>query len=159
MLPFVNNLKYNNIALTFLLFFMVFCGLSQEIKKDTVTLVKQFQKESLAALVERDYQLALKNLVSADKLIAPTKNNKLKAALKISSANVNYIIKNFPKAESEAAQAITLLGDLNEKSLLAQSHSLYGLILTRLNYFRDAEESIQKANNIYVSLGDESEQA
>lgn len=138
---------------------MVFCGLSQEIKKDTVTLVKQFQKESLAALVERDYQLALKKLVSADKLIAPTKNNKLKAALKISSANVNYIIKNFPKAESEAAQAITLLGDLNEKSLLAQSHSLYGLILTRLNNFRDAEESIQKANNIYVSLGDESGQA
>ena len=70
MLPFVNNLKYNNIALTFLLFFMVFCGLSQEIKKDTVTLVKQFQKESLAALVERDYQLALKKLYHEANLLS-----------------------------------------------------------------------------------------
>jgi len=138
---------------------MIFCGFAQEIKKDTVSLVKQYQKESLAALVERDYQLALKKLVSADKLASPTKNNKLKAALKISSANVNYIIKNFPKAESEAAQAITLLTDLDEKSLLAQSYSLYGLILTRLDNFRDAEESIKKANNIYISLGDETGQA
>lgn len=159
MLPLVNNLKYNNIALTFLLFFMIFCGFSQEIKKDTVTLVKQYQKESLAALAERDYQLALKKLVSADKLVSPTKNNKLKAALKISGANVNYILRNFPKAESEAAQAITLLKDLDEKSLLAQSYSLYGLILTRLDNFRDAEESIQKANNIYLSFGDEGGQA
>lgn len=159
MLPLVNKLKYNNIALTFLLFFMIFCGFAQETKKDTVSLVKQYQKESLAALVERDYQLALKKLVSADKLASPTKNNKLKAALKISSANVNYIIKNFPKAESEAAQAIILLTDLDEKSLLAQSYSLYGLILTRLDNFRDAEESIKKANNIYISLGDEVGQA
>ena len=159
MLPLVNKLKYNNIALTFLLFFIVFCGFSQEIKKDTVTLVNQYQKESLTALVERDYQLALKKLVNADKLASPTKNNKLKAAIKIGSANVNYIIKNFEKAESEAAQAITLLTDLDEKSLLAQSYSLYGLILTRLDNFRDAEESIQSANNIYVSLGDESGQA
>jgi len=122
-------------------------------------LVKQYQKESRSALAERNYEEALIKLVAADKLASLTKNNKLKAALNISEANVNYFIKNYPKAESEAAQAITLLKDLDEKDLLAQSFSLYGLILTRLDNFQEAEESLKKANNIYISLGNEQGQA
>ena len=124
-----------------------------------MALVKQYQKESLTALSDRDYEEALIKLVAADKLASLTKNNKLKAALNISEANVNYFIKNYPKAESEAAQAITLLKDLDEKDLLAQSFSLYGLILTRLDNFQEAEESLKKANNIYISLGNEQGQA
>jgi len=138
---------------------MVFSGYSQETQKDTIAFVEKYQNESMQALFLQDYEIALAKLVTAEKMAAPTNNVKLKANLMICTARVYYIIDNYDKAKSEAAQAITLLKDKNEKSLLAQSYKLYGLILTRLKEFQDAEEYIKNANNIYIGLGDERGQA
>lgn len=122
-------------------------------------MVKSFQKEAMDALFSQNYEDALKKLVAADNLAASTSNERLKAQLKISGANVYYVIQNYPKAKNEAVQAIALLKDTNEKSLLAQSYSLYGSVLTKLNELQEAEEYIKKANNIYIALGDEMGQA
>ncbi len=113
----------------------------------------------MQALFLQDYEIALAKLVTAEKMAAPTDNVKLKANLMICSARVYYIIDNFDKAKSEAVQAITILKDKNEKSLLAQSYKLYGLILIKLKEFQDAEEYIKNAHNIYIGLDDEKGQA
>lgn len=134
---------------------MVFSSYSQETQRDTIAIVKKYQNESMRALFSQDYEDALAKLIMANKMASPTNNEKLKAKLKIGTANVYYMIDNFEKAKSEAAQAITLLKDNEEKSLLAQSYKLYGLILTRLKEFQDAEEYIKKANKIYIALADE----
>jgi len=138
---------------------MVFSGYSQETQKDTIAVVEKYQNESMQALFLQDYEIALAKLVTAKKMAAPTDNVKLKANLMICTARVYYIIDNFDKAKSEAVQAITLLKDKNEKSLLAQSYKLYGLILIKLKEFQDAEEYIKNANNIYIGLDDEKGQA
>jgi signal transduction histidine kinase/CheY-like chemotaxis protein len=138
---------------------MVFSGYSQETQKDTIAVVEKYQNESMQALFLQDYEIALAKLVTAEKMAAPTDNVKLKANLMICTARVYYIIDNFDKAKSEAVQAIMLLKDKNEKSLLAQSYKLYGLILIKLKEFQDAEEYIKNANNIYIGLDDEKGQA
>lgn len=138
---------------------MVFSGYSQETQKDTIAVVEKYQNESMQALFLQDYEIALAKLVTAEKMAAPTNNVKLKANLMICTARVYYIIDNFDKAKSEAVQAIMLLKDKNEKSLLAQSYKLYGLILIKLKEFQDAEEYIKNANNIYIGLDDEKGQA
>ena len=138
---------------------MVFSSYSQKTQKDTIAVVEKYQNESMQALFLQDYEIALAKLVTAEKMAAPTNNVKLKANLMICIARVYYIINNYDKAKSEAAQAITLLKDKNEKSLLALSYQLYGLILTQLKEFQDAEEYMKNANNIYIGLGDEKGQA
>lgn len=138
---------------------MVFSSYSQKTQKDTIAVVEKYQNESMQALFLQDYEIALAKLVTAEKMAAPTNNVKLKANLMICIARVHYIINNYDKAKSEAAQAITLLKDKNEKSLLALSYKLYGLILTQLKEFQDAEEYMKNANNIYIGLGDEKGQA
>ncbi|TDI79298.1 MAG: response regulator [Bacteroidetes bacterium] len=138
---------------------MVFSSYSQKTQKDTIAVVEKYQNESMQALFLQDYEIALAKLVTAEKMAAPTNNVKLKANLMICIARVYYIINNYDKAKSEAAQAITLLKDKNEKSLLALSYKLYGLILTQLKEFQDAEEYMRNANNIYIGLGDEKGQA
>ncbi len=138
---------------------MVFSSYSQETQKDTISVVEKYQNESMQALFLQDYEIALAKLVTAEKMAAPTDNVKLKANLMICSARVYYIIDNFDKAKSEAVQAITILKDKNEKSLLAQSYKLYGLILIKLKEFQDAEEYIKNAHNIYIGLDDEKGQA
>jgi len=138
---------------------MVFSSYSQKTQKDTIAVVEKYQNESMQALFLQDYEIALAKLVTAEKMAAPTNNVKLKANLMICIARVYYIINNYDKAKSEAAQAITLLKDKNEKSLLALSYKLYGLILTQLKEFQDAEEYMKNANNIYIGLGDEKGQA
>ena len=154
-----NKLKYKNIALSFLFFLVVFCGFSQEPVKDTLTLVKQYQKESGEALLLQDYEKALKKLITANRLAEPTSHGKLKATLKINGANIYYVINNFSKAKKEAEQAISLLENTEEKSLLAKTYSLYGSVLTRLNEFQEAEEFLKKADAIYQGLADEAGQA
>ncbi len=154
-----NKLIYKNIALLFLLFTAVFCGFAQEPVKDTLAMVKQFQKESGEALIAQDYENALKKLITAYRIAEPTNHGKLKATLKINGANIYYVVNNFPKAKKEAEEAIILLQNTEEKSLLAQSYSLYGSILTRLNEFEQAEEFLKKANAIYITLADEAGQA
>jgi len=138
---------------------MVFSSYSQETQKDTIAVVEKYQNESMQALFLQDYEIALAKLVTAEKMAAPTNNVMLKANLMICSARVYYFIDNFNKAKSEAIQAITLLKDKNEKSLLAQSYKLYGLILIELKEFQDAEEYIKNAHNIYIGLNDEKGQA
>jgi len=142
-----------------LVFFMTFCGYSQEVTKDTIALVKEYQKLSLEALFSQDYEEALKNLVTADRLSAPTNNTMLKATVKINGANIYYVVNNFSMAKNEAMQAIEYLEGTNEKSLLAQSYSLNGSVLIRLQDYEAAESNLKKADAIYQTLSDEVGQA
>lgn len=113
----------------------------------------------MQALFVQDYEEALSRLQAADKLAASTKNEKLKATLRIGTANVHYEINNYEKAKAEAAQAIVLLKETDQTPLLGQAYNLYGAILTHLGEFQDAEEYIKKAKNIFITLGDEPNQA
>jgi hypothetical protein len=153
------KLKYKNTALLFLFFSVIFCGFAQEPVQDTIALIKQYQKESGEALVAQEYENALKKLVTAYRIAESTSHGKLKATLKINGANIYYVINNFGKAKIEAEEAIALLQNTEEKSLLAQSYSLYGSILTRLHEFKQAEEFLKKANAIFITLADEAGQA
>lgn len=154
-----NKLKYKKLTLSLFLFLLVSGLFAQETKRDTLAQIITFQKESRKALFSQDYETALVELLKAGKMADAIEDKQVKGKLKIATANVYNVIQNFPKAKSEAAQAITLLKETNEKSLLAQSYSLYGLILVRLKEFQDAEEYIKKANNIYIALEDEFGQA
>lgn len=151
----MNKLKYNKIALVALVLFVTFCGYSQEAAKDTITMVKEHQKAATEALFAQDYENALKNLMTADRLSSDTEDDMLKAMVKINGANIYYVINNFPKAKTEVAQAIELLQGSSDKRLLARSYSLYGSVLTRLNELENAEINLKKADTIYETISDE----
>ncbi|MEM7185072.1 MAG: response regulator [Bacteroidota bacterium] len=149
------KLKYNKIALAALLILVTICANAQEVAKDTIVMVKEHQKIANEALFAQDYEKALKNLMTADRLSSATDDTMLKAMVKLNGANIYYVINNFPKAKTEASQAVELLEEMMDDRLLAQSYSLYGSVLTRLNELEAAENNLKKADTIYDNISDE----
>ncbi len=133
-------------------------GYTQEVKQDTLSLVRGYQEEASKALFTQDFNTAIINLNKARDLVTPSKNILLKASVNISFAEFHYNLHNYNKASSGVIKAITQLKDTGDKIQQAKAYQLYGLILTQTKKFSDAEKYLKDADKIFEEVKDEKNQ-
>ena len=135
-----------------------FNGYTQEVKQDTLSLIKNNQQEANKAILESDFENAIIHLNKACDLVTPYKDILLKASVNISFANFHYNLHNYDKATSGVIKAITQLKESNDKLQLAKAYHLYGSILTQTNRFKEAEKYLKDADSFFTELNDEKNQ-
>ena len=128
---------------------------AQEVKQDTLSLIKNYQQKAKKAIVSQDFEAAIINLNQATLLVFNSKDNILKASIHLSFAELQYNLHNFKKAESEVLNTITHLKKTEDKLRLGKSYNLYGLILSKTGRFTDAEKYLKDADIIFTKLNDE----
>ncbi|MFT6126380.1 MAG: signal transduction histidine kinase/CheY-like chemotaxis protein [Polaribacter sp.] len=147
--------NYISILLVSLCFSSTYTSYSQDVKKDTIALIKEYQINSKNAITVQDFETAMINLNKASKLVANSKNNSLKTTIYLDIAELQFSLHNYDKAASETINAISLIKDLKNDKLLAESYLLYGSILTHKNDFKKAEQYLKEADDIFTNLNDE----
>ncbi len=138
--------------------FYSYNGYTQEVKQDTLSLVKNHQKEANKALLSQDFEKAINNLNKAYDLVTPSKSILLKASVNISFADFHYSLHNYNKATSGIIKAITQLKETDDTYQQAKAHLLYGKILTQTKRYIEAENHLKKADKFFTDLKDENDQ-
>jgi len=140
-------------SLTF--FLVIFSTYSQEVSRDSIAKIKEYQLTSRNALSANDFEKAIISINQANSLATKLNDDELKADIYLDLAELHYTIHNYEKAESETINAITFLKDKNNKSSIAKAYFLYGKILIEKGNLMDAEGHLKKADKIYSELNDE----
>ena len=133
-------------------------GFTQEVKEDTLSLIKKNQREANKAILANDFKNAINHLNKACDLVTPYNNILLKASVNLSFANFHYNLHNYSKATSGVIKAIAQLKDTNDKLQLAKAYRLYGLILTKTLQFEEAEKYLKDSDSFFTELNDEKNQ-
>lgn len=133
-------------------------GFAQEAKPDTLSLIKNHQKEVTRALLEQDFNKAIINLNKACDLVTPTKDILLKASVNASFAEFHYNLHNYNKAASGIIKAMTQLNETEDKLQKAKAFRLYGMILTETKKFSEAEKYLKDADKLFTEIKDEKNQ-
>ena len=147
--------KYISILLLVLCFSSSYNSYTQDVKKDTITLIKNHQVNAKNAIRSQDFEKAIINLNKASKLVASSKDNSLKTSIYLDIAKLQFSLHNYDKAVSETINAISLIKELKDDKLLAESYLLYGSILTHKSDFDKAEQYLKEADNFFTKLNDE----
>lgn len=151
--------KYLQQVPVFLLFLVVFSGFSQQTAQDTLSLVQNYQQESVDAYVSRDFNTALSKLTQANKLISATSYEEEKGQVALKLANLYYFLQNFDKAREKVEKAIATYEELNQPKMLGQALNLNALILMHVERLDEGEVLAKRANKLFTDLNDEIGQA
>lgn len=150
-----NLKKYITILLVLLCFSSTYNSYTQDVKKDTVALIKNYHFNALNAIRAQNFETAIISLNKASKLVTNSNDKALKTSIYLDLAELQFSLHNYDKAASETINAINLIKDINDDKLLAESYLLYGSILTHKNEFKKAEQYLKEADNIFTKLNDE----
>ena len=151
--------RYTAIISVLVCLFLLQNIFAQEVKQDTLSIIKTYQETAKDAIKNQDFETAIIHLNKATKLVLNSKDNILKSSIHLSFSELQYSLHNYKKAESEVLNAITHLNSEENKLLLGKAYNLYGLILTKLKKFKDAEKYLKDADKIFTNLADEKNQA
>ena len=138
--------------------FYVQIGSAQEVKPDTLSLIKNHQREATKAVLEQDFNKAIINLNRACDLVTPTKDILLKASVNASFAEFHYNLHNYNKAASGIIKAMAQLNETEDKLQKAKAFRLYGMILTETRKFSEAEKYLKDADKLFTEIKDEKNQ-
>ncbi|MBV1923471.1 MAG: hypothetical protein KUG68_05505, partial [Flavobacteriaceae bacterium] len=147
--------KYISVLLLLLCFSSTYISYTQDVKNDTVALIKSHHIKAKNAIRAHNFDTAIINLNKASKLVANSKDKALKTSIYLDIAELQFSLHNYDKAASETINAISLIKDINDDKLLAESYKLYGSILTHKGEFNKAEQYLKEADNIFTNLNDE----
>jgi len=153
----LHRIKY--IVPFLVLIIIPFCLFSQETRQDTLTYISKYKTEALNALSQKNYDVAVKSISKANRLVSHIDNENLKIEIKLTASKVHYAIQDFENAASENLTAIDLLEKSDDKSELAKAYLNYASILTKKNDFTNAERFFKKADIIFTELNDEKNQS
>ncbi len=151
--------KYLALLFVFVCFFFLPQLNAQEVKQDTLALLKNYQINAKNAILNQDFETAIINLNKATVLVVNSEDNLLKSSIHLSFAELQYNLHNYKKAESEVLNAITHIKNTENQLQLGQSYNLYGLILINTGNFLKAENYLKKADKIFTKLNNEKNQA
>ncbi|MFK5981346.1 MAG: response regulator [Flavobacteriaceae bacterium] len=151
--------KYITLLTLIVCFFFTHQMHAQEVKQDTLSLIKNYQLKAKEAIFTQDFESAIINLNQATILVLNSKDYLLKANIHLIFAELQYSLHNFKKAESEVLNAITHLKKTEDNLRLGKSYNLYGLILSKTGRFNDSEKYLKDADVIFTKLNDEKNQA
>ena len=132
---------------------------TQEVKQDTLLLIKNYQKEANDAILKQDFETAINRLKKASNLAAPSKNNLLKASIHLSFADLQNNLHNYNAATSEIIKAIAQLKEIDNQSQLGKAYNISALTLIRTKKYTEADEILKDADLIFTKLNDEKNQA
>tara|TARA_R100000306_G_scaffold24583_3_gene27831 strand:+ start:130526 stop:132715 length:2190 start_codon:yes stop_codon:yes gene_type:complete len=132
---------------------------SQTTRNDSIAYIKKLQTEASTAISGQNFDDAIVKLIEVEKIVQENNYDDLRASAVLGLAELNYYLQNYQKARSEIEIAFNYLEENKSDAELASAYTLYGLILTRLDEFDTAENILQKADKICISLNDESLQA
>ena len=138
---------------------MVSAVFSQQSRNDSIAEIKQLQKRAADAMQNQDFDTAIVSLIEAEKMLSEGDFEDLKLESKLALAELNYNLQNYNKAKSEIEVAQLYLDQDGNDAKSAYAANLKGRILSRLREFKQAEESLQKANTYYLNKNDEKNQA
>jgi signal transduction histidine kinase/CheY-like chemotaxis protein len=147
--------NYRLLVASLAFFLVMFSINSQEVSRDSIAMIKEYQLTSRNALSVNDFEKAFISINQANNLATILNNDELKADIYLDLAELHYTIHNYEKAESETINAIAFLKDINNKSSLAKAHTLFGKILIEKGNLKDAEGHLKNADKIYSELNDE----
>ncbi len=151
--------KYLSIIPLLVCLFFSYNVYTQEVKQDTLSLIKYYQKEAKQAILIQDFEAAINNLTEAGNLITPSNDNILKASIHLSFAELQYNLHDYNKAASETIKAITYLKKTDDELQLGKANNLYGLILIKTKNYKEAEKYLKEADTFFTKLNDEKNQA
>lgn len=151
--------KYKRQLLFFSCFFLAMVVFSQTTRNDSIAYIKKLQTEASTAISGQNFDDAIVKLIEVEKIVQENNYDDLRASAVLGLAELNYYLQNYQKARSEIEIAFNYLEENKSDAELASAYTLYGLILTRLDEFDTAENILQKADKICISLNDESLQA
>ena len=143
----------------FVSLFLSFNMNAQEVNKDTLSLIKNFQIEANNAILTQDFEIAINSLNRARSLANSTKNNLLKASIHLSFAELQYNLHNYNTAITSTIKAIALLDKKEDQVQLGIAYSIRALALIKSNNFIEAEKFLKEADKIFTKLNDEKNQA
>jgi len=143
----------------FTLFLISIGCFSQQVKQDSIQLIKAYHREANNAIQVQDFDQAIISLNKANKLVAASKNDSLKAMIQLDVAQLHYFLQNYNKAAYETEKAIVLFKKEDAGLKKAEAYVLYGLILTQLLNFTEAEKFLKEADDIYTRNSDGIQQA
>lgn len=141
------------------LFFATTGALKAQVQQDTIDQIQEYRKTASTAIFSQDFDTALLNIDEANKLASLVDNGTIKADVLITSAELHYFLYNYEKAASESVKAITFLESIGDKGNIAKGYLLYGLILTRLGEYNDADRYLKIADDMFTALNDEKRQS
>jgi signal transduction histidine kinase/CheY-like chemotaxis protein len=147
--------NYRLLVASLAFFLVVFSTYSQEVSRDSIAKIKEYQNTSRNALAANDFENAIISINHANNLATLLNENVLKADIYLDLAELHYTIHNFDKAESETINAISFIKDKKNKPLLAKAYTLYGKILIEKDKLKDAEGYLKNADKIYSELNDD----
>jgi len=147
--------KYLLLIPVFICLFLSCYMNAQEVKKDTLSLIKNFQTEANKAILTQDFEIAINNLNKARSLANSTKNNLLKANIHLSFAELQLNLHSYNAAKSSIIKAIALLDKKENQSQLGIAYSIRALALIKTNNFIEAENYLKDADKIFTKLNDE----
>jgi len=151
--------KYKHLIL-FLVCVIVSFGLrAQQTKQDTISQILGLQQEAKNAIITQDFNTAIHTLVKANKFASSIDDNKLKVDVQLNVAELHYNLRNYKKAATETDIAIHLLKKSGDQKELGKAYTLYGLILTQMDQYPEAEQYLKDADEIFTLLNDEKNQA
>ena len=123
--------------------------------KDTIVTIKQLQYNAIKALETEDFMEAVKNLNDANKLATLPKYKSYKPDVELNIAELYYNLEYFDKAADEAEKALDDEETSKNQYKLAKAYNLFGIILIAKGEPGNAEKYLNKADSVYVSIGDE----
>jgi len=132
---------------------------AQEVKQDTLSLIKKYQKEASNAIINQDFETAIANLDKVSNLVDSSGDELLKASIHLSFAELQYNLHNYNKASSETIKSLTHLKISDDEFLFGRIYYQNGLILTQVQKFSEAEQFLKDADNIFNELNNEKYQA
>lgn len=131
-------------------------AVAQNQPNDTVAIIKNLQKESNQAISAQKFVIAIKKLQRAKKLSQIIKDTLIQAQVNLNSAQLNYYLGNYIKANEKATAAAGVFSKYNDTLDLGTAFILQGLIYTELNDFKKAGDFLKSATTIFDQRNDES---
>lgn len=123
--------------------------------KDTIVTIKQLQYNAAKAIEKEDFLEAVKSLNDANKLAMLPKYRSYKPDVELSIAELYYNLEYFDKAAEQAETAVKNAETFKNESKLAKAYNVYGIILVSTGQYSTAETYLNKADSLYVKIGDE----
>ncbi len=150
---------YKYIAPFLVLFFATATGLEAQVQQDTIDQIQKYRKTASEAIFIQDFDTALLSIENANKLASMVDDGVIKADVLITSSELHYFLYNYEKAAGESVKAITFLENNSDKGKIAKAYLLYGLILTRLGEYDNADRYLKSADEMFTELKDEERQS
>ena len=147
--------KLSFFSVLFVILFFSLNMSAQNTERDSIALVKKYQADAQAATLSQDFDEAIINISKANKIVHHINNPALEADVHISSATLNYFLQHYKKAEDEISKATLLLDSEADEMELAGAHALYGLILSRIGKFEEADSYFKQADAVFTKNNSE----